>query len=617
MTERLESGQIQIRPVNAAPMQQVQAQQVDYGIAARERARYANTMGELLDRMGEKIHDKAKELRTQEAIRYAAENPPTLEQLAMVKNGVLVAVPGLGRVLGDFGYFGQALKKARELQVASAFEQEGLNELANLLAEIEGNSINAGQVRAKISGMSKGLYNALVKINPEAAIKVNATIATHGNTVLRSALEADEKKKKAVNVIKLRQNFDNIKRLLEATISQGFYKDPETGEKYSINVLSDTLRANLQTQTLALGDTALAKEFMDGFEKELRDAKINAVIRHILNEGLLNDPNLRQRIMNARLDNLIPEAEINNEIIDGTASGKMNPIMRELLTNDMDAVADILAKVNIALNHRESESKRKEAEIKSEYESRVTALATEGFGLPESDTKGRTRIGQELAEIRKLYSDLVPLDLIKEMVEPAEKKEGNSQVEFNVRALIFEGKITKASQIWAYTKQGLSTKQAISALNVLYREDKQDSRKLDAGLAAISGVPNSPGGAVTIDPKGDQFEELQRNRERVKEIKARYKLENKPEPTADQILEELRREKQDKRKIEKAQAARNILDMYYSQRNWLGGSPKKPARIKCEDKNYLPLLKAQAEKNNKMTEYYAIERLCNEAEGKD
>lgn len=590
MAERLESGQIQIRPVNAAPMQQVQAQQVDYGIAAREQARYANTMADLLDRMGKTINVQAKEMRTQEAIRYAAQYPPTLEQIKMAKEGMPAAVPGLGRSSGEFGYFGQALKKARTLQVSSAFEMEGMNELTKLLADVEGGRIKADQVQEKISSISKGYTTALTKIDPEAAIKFNATMATHGNTVLKAALEADAKHNKAVSVIKVRENFNNVKRLLEATVSQGEYIDPATGEKYSIDVLSDTLRANLQTQTLSLGDAALSKEIMDGFEKELRDAKIGAVTRYILsNDLLLNDPaNLRGKIMTAQLD-------------------KMSPVMLGLLQTDMSAVAQINANVDIALNRRESETKARQAEQKLNASQNVTALATEGFGLPETNTKRRKEIGQALSEIRRLHPDIVPLDLIKEMVEPVEKKEGNSQVEFNVRAMIFEGKITKADQIWAYTKKGLSIKQAVSALSLLYREDKQDQSKLERGIAERSDIPTGPGGSSMLDPKGAEFERSQRLKAKAEEIKERNKREGKPPPTPEQILKEIDKDIATQRETEKAKAARKQLDDIWSKQPWINGPI---------NRGNLPALKEKAKKENKMREYEQIEKLVNQAEGR-
>ncbi len=92
MAERLESGQLQIRSVSGSPMQQVNARGVDYTIASREEARGASTMAEILDRMGRSINVMAKEKRQEEAQRFAAENPPTLEQLQLAKEGLPGAI---------------------------------------------------------------------------------------------------------------------------------------------------------------------------------------------------------------------------------------------------------------------------------------------------------------------------------------------------------------------------------------------------------------------------------------------------------------------------------------------------------------------------------------------
>lgn len=552
MAERLESGQLQIRSVGGVPMQQVNAPRVDYTIASREEARTANTMAEILDRMGRSINVMAKEKRQEEALRFAAENPPTLQQLQLAKEGLPGAIPGLNTVTGDLTYFGQALKKARTLQVSSAFEIEGMGALTQMLTDVESGALTTEQVQQKIASISKGYTDSLAKVDPEAAIKFNATFATHGNTVLKTALEAEAKRTKAQNAIKVRDNANNIKKVLEATVSLGEYTDPDTKEKYSIDILADTLRAGLRTQTLALGDAALAKEVMDGFEKELRDAKVNAVTRHILtNDTLMNDPQLGRKIMTGQLD-------------------KMSNVMLGLLKNDMEAVAKINANVDIALNRRESLKKQQAADAKAEAIKQFVPLYQQAVALPEG-SKQRKQIAEQIAAIARSNPDAVPLSVLKDLLEPAKAGEGNAAVYFNLRQMIYDNKITDPSQIWALTKQGLSTSNAISALDLFYRTDKQDQKDLDIGISKLAGINVVPGSVVVLDPKGQEFQRRQELVAQSKEIEARYAREGKAAPTPRQILTELETGLEKRRNSEAAKSARKQLDEVWSKQKWING----------------------------------------------
>jgi len=552
MAERLESGQLQIRSVSGSPMQQVNARGVDYTIASREEARTANTMAEILDRMGRSINVMAKEKRQEEALRFAAENPITLEQLQLAKEGLPGAIPGLNTVSGDLTYFGQALKKARTLQVASAFEMEGMNALTQMLADVESGALTTEQVQQKIASINKGYTDSLTKVDPEAAIKFNATFATHGNTVLKTALEAEAKRTKAQNVIKARENFNNIKLVLEKTVSLGEYTDPATGQKYSIDIMADTLRAGLQTQTLAIGDAVLAKEIMGEFEKELRDAKVNAVTRHILtNDTLMNDPQLGRKIMTGQLD-------------------KMSNVMLGLLKDDMEAVAKINANVDIALNRRESLKKQQAADAKAEAIKQFVPLYQQAVALPEG-SKQRKQIAEQIAAIARSNPDAVPLSVLKDLLEPAKAGEGNAAVYFNLRQMIYDNKITDPSQIWALTKQGLSTSNAISALDLFYRTDKQDQKDLDIGISKLAGINVVPGSVVVLDPKGQEFQRRQELVAQSKEIEARYAREGKAAPTPRQILTELETGLEKRRNSESAKAAREQLDRVWSKQKWING----------------------------------------------
>ncbi len=71
MATRIESGRIQIDAPGSVPMERIAPQQVDFMTAAREEARGAATMADIIDRMSTTVFGMAKEMAQEEALRFA------------------------------------------------------------------------------------------------------------------------------------------------------------------------------------------------------------------------------------------------------------------------------------------------------------------------------------------------------------------------------------------------------------------------------------------------------------------------------------------------------------------------------------------------------------------
>ncbi len=67
MATRIESGRIQIDAPGSVPMERIAPQQVDFMTAAREEARGAATMADIIDRMSTTVFGMAKEMAQEEA----------------------------------------------------------------------------------------------------------------------------------------------------------------------------------------------------------------------------------------------------------------------------------------------------------------------------------------------------------------------------------------------------------------------------------------------------------------------------------------------------------------------------------------------------------------------
>jgi len=588
-TQRIESGQIQIRGAGAVPMVQVQQQQVDY-IGPRVAAQGASQMAQILDRMSANTFQAAAELRQQEGLQFAAQNPLTSEQVQLAKDGINpegwfmgpdgkpAQIPNVNAA----GYFAKAVAKARSLELSGHFEIEGRNELVKLLADVEAGNANSDQVSSKIKTMSEGYAKSLANIDPEASIKFRATMATHGNTVLNAAYKAELDRAKAQRIAKFDSDFDNSTRLLEQTISQGSWTDAN-GQQRSIDELADVFRKNVLTQSLLLGDKALQIEYSTKFETALRNAKINAVTKELITDANMVDPERTlQKLRNGDL-------------------GKMSPVLQQMIINDFDAVAKVTANFMVAVNNKKSIADAKAAEAKRAGEAQAINLLEQIFPLPDGSPKKK----QLIAQLTALPEGSVPIGTLKDLLAPS--GEGNPAINFNLLSGIYNNTITRPDQIWSLVGKGITGKDAVAALKILQSEDRRDSSELDRGISQLSGIPVIPGSVVVIDPKGEEFNRRTKLQAQALQIQAAAAAEGKT-LTPRQILAQLEDGIAKTRNTESAKTAQNNLKVY-EQKPWINGPI---------NNNTLPGLERKAGTDqNKLNEIKRIKQLLRQANGEE
>ena len=573
-TQRLESGQMQLRSVGGVPMVQAQQQQVDF-VGPRAAAQGASQLAQVLDRMSASAFQLAAPMRQQEGLQYAADNPLTSEQLQRAKDGVPL---GLGST-SSLNFFDQAVAKARSLELSGHFEIEGRNELAKLLADVKDGRATSEQVSSKIKTMSDGLSKSLSSIDPEASIKFRATMATHGHTVLNAAYTAELEQAKAKRTALVVSDFNNTNLILEELVSQGsIIKD---GKEYSINEVVAVLRQNVLTQALLLGDKALYQENITKFDVAVRNAKINGVTKELMTDANMADPELTlQKLRSGDL-------------------GKMSPVLKDLITNDFDAVAKVTANFMVAINNRKSIKDAKIADDKRVGEAQAINLLEQIFPLPDNSPKRIDLIKKLIA----LPEGSVPIGMLKDILKPS--GEGDSALNFNLLAGIYNNTITTPEQIYSLVGKGITSKDAVAALKIMQSEDRRDSSTLDRGISQLSGIPVIPGSVVVIDPKGEEFKRRTQLQAEALQIQSAAIAEGKT-LTPRQILTQLEDNIAKRRNTETAKAAQNSLKVFEKQ-EWVNGPITRDT---------LPALERKAGTDKKkLQELNRIKQLLKQAEG--
>jgi hypothetical protein len=565
---------------------QAQQQSVDF-IGPRVAAQGASQLAQILDRMSASAFQTAGQMREQEGLQFAAQNPLTTEQIESAKGGVTFGM-GANRTesvsTSSLNFFDQAVAKARSLELSGHFEIEGRNELVKLLSQVEAGQIDSAQVAAKVQTMSDGYSKSLAKIDPEASIKFRATMATHGNTVLNAAYKAELDRAKSQRIAKFDSDFDNSIRLLEQTISQGSWTDAN-GQQRSIDELADVFRKNVLSQSLLLGDKALQIEYSTKFEAALRTGKINSVTKALITDANMVDPDLT--LKNLRSGQL----------------GNMSPVLQDLIKNDFDAVAKVTANFMVAVNYKKSIKDAKIADDKRAGEAEAIDLLEQIFPLPDSSPKKRELISR----LNALPPGSVPVGTLKDLLEPKPPKEAesNQALNFNLLSGIYNNTITNPNQIWGLVGKGLTGKDAVSALKLLNAEDRRDSSELNRGISTLAGIPVIPGGVVAIDREGDEFKRRMRLESQSLQIQAEAAAEGKV-LTPRQILSKLEDSIAKTRNTEAAKAAQNSLKVFEAQ-EWVNGPI---------NNNTLPALERKAGTDKKkLQDLKRIKQLLRQANG--
>jgi len=324
-TGRIESGRVDIRAPGSSPMQRVGVGEVNY-IGPRAEAQGAGQIAEALDRMSASLFGEAFRQREREGLQFAAENPPTPEQIEAAKNGRLDDLDLGGNPLSVFQ---QAVRKSRALQLSQQFEMEGNAKLVEMLEKVKLGQADGQQILTQIQTMTDGLGRTLSQIDPEAAYKFRATMATTGNSIYKQALNEQVKRAQEQFKVKFLQDFQNKKQLLFSQAEA----DPENFELSHARVF----RSNVNNAALVLSDPAMQAQYGKEAIDAIREARINVLEKFMLTEENLRDP--RTALARLRAGDV----------------GNLKPHVDHLIKNDRDGLRKVEATFVQAATSRKNE----------------------------------------------------------------------------------------------------------------------------------------------------------------------------------------------------------------------------------------------------------------------
>lgn len=501
MVTRLESGRIQLSAPGGAPMERVVPQQVDFMVAAREQARGAGTMADIIDRMSQTIFGVGKEMAAQEAVQYAADNPPDRDQLLRAAGfdpltGEFSGIPADGKKGAPIPItaFDKAYQKARGAQIAILLKTEGASEIAKMLTRLDEEGVqnlSSAQISTKLKSMIDGYTAAAKKESPEAAIEVQASLAASGHTVIEKARQLEIKAAVEKRLIKLDELVAN--ELLE--LQESFSTAPQAAV-FKITKTTETI----MNAAVATGDRTVIAETRKKVEKAVVEAQVNAVLKMIVtDETLLSDfIGTKEKIYKGNL-------------------GRLSLVMQNLNAYHPEVVINLVNTFQQqAVDHRNAKDYQKEQEAKARDQSFVSKYSLWVKASP--------------VEKRRLEAEMVPLarstaDLDKILKPQGGENKGNPLLVSVLRDEIASGRITSPYQLHPYFSRGSINAEQLSSLQTsIYSGDAKSRTDASRILRSFAGVGDQIVGTfekdkmefIKLEKLEDRYEKaLAAERERI------------------------------------------------------------------------------------------------------
>jgi hypothetical protein len=573
-TGRIESGQISLRGVGGVPMQQISMQQTDYGAPFRQEAQGQNALAQLVDRMSSSAMQMAGEFFKEQAVIDVANNPLTPDQLEMAKNGDMSFLQGGSRL----NLYDATLRKARSMELAGAFDTEAKAKVVEIQADVEAGTLNSQQAAQKLNNMASGFAKSLAQVDADAALKFTASMGVYSKTVMAEAYKMETKRRKEKEVLLLEQDYNNTMKLVEPAIAQGFLIG-EDGKEIPVDAILDFHERQFVGKAMDAGGVPMASAMRERIKAAFKEAKINAATKIAMGDAYMND------------------AVVGYNKLRSGDLGRMSAVFMAMPQDDKDKV---VANFMTAVSQRDKVNKEVQEAADRTALTTFIPLFNQAMSLPEGNAQRKQLVGQ-IAKLAEANPKVVPLGVLSDLQKP--NTEGNSMVEFNAMAQIYDGRITSAQQI--YQLPGLNGKQKVNLLGKLVSEDRRNDNELDRELSRLAGIPVIQGQMVVIDPKGKEWERRLTLSAQATEIKAKAMAEGKV-LTNNDVIRQLETNIEQSRNTEKAKSARTQLQTY-EKSEWINGTITRDS---------LPTLERKAGNDRrKLNELNRIRNLLNDAEG--
>jgi hypothetical protein len=428
---------------------------VDFTTAANARARSYDAIGNALNAMSDYAYKKAVKQTEREAAKYAFENPVTAEQI----QDAISQGRDLDEIVGDPDtVFGAVTTATAAQQLTTELEMEANKRIGEYSAAVKSGLLYQDQditkMTSDLKAMITGHSEIIAGLDPEQALKYNASANASASTLYTSALEKQLEFKRATKIAAAEEFLagmpDQLRDILTA---------PNVDMTAALAKVTDVAR-RANDAIINTGDLAFAKTKAAEIQQIVKDVQVGVLTDHVMN---------------------LPEKARISALRSGSM-GALTPVYALLSTQDQ---AEFRANVRTEIAARQQADDQLEAdELKIANQDLVVDVLNFATAEPGSDeeiaalqnivnigitTNGKAIDGQQIIALQKAKT------------KDADEEERNYTGELQILDLIFNDKITTLEELNTIGEEkGVGPK---ALLGLLPKMDKS-IRDVERGVAA-------------------------------------------------------------------------------------------------------------------------------------
>jgi hypothetical protein len=450
---------------------------LDFG-DRREAARSLSTLDERLGQLSQWALGEATDRAKAEGLQYGAENPVTVQQL---NDGTAFFQP-------RHTVFGDAARSAQVASLTSDIELESQQRINELKVGVERGNVDMTTARNELQALLDGSGKALAGIDPKASLKLRATLGATANSaylaMTQSFIKRETENRKIAVDGWLR---DHVAEQVRAHVQAGDTVDPDGGKVVTADDrINATLRSTLVSQLVNIGDDVYARQARTEFEKIVKDARIDALVK------VASDPAFA-RDRDGKFDPLGAVVRL-----DKGDFGAYTGMYRAMPADDQ---AKVRTALRAAAADRWTAQEHVRAEVKRESTLEVNGLVREfATANPARSREIAARLGT-ISVTTDAISGAAINALIKEKKEGAGSGKGDASevAETKLRLDIINGRIRTPELLWAKgLEYGAKPKQINEVLSFFVgrqnRAETEADRRLRTAAGLAPGVLNPAAG---------------------------------------------------------------------------------------------------------------------------
>lgn len=355
-TQRIESGQVQLRSAGGVPMQQINQPAVNF-VGGQAQAQTSSSLAQVLDRMSGVLYEEAGKQAVERAkVDYFNNYQVSDEQIQLAKNGDPAAMEAL-KLGGNFNVYDVAMRKLRTFDLSGRFEIHADNEFQKVLVDVENNRITSKQAADKMGNVTQGFIRSLATQDPEAAIKFQNTIGMRASVIMGKAYELEAKRQREMDTAELRLALDNDMNRLEPTLDQVSYVNAAGETRPMTDHVDSTISSIYQRVTPRLG-LAEAERMVTEYRKKAKEATIGVISKHVTDTEFA------------------PDAMTAIAKLDKGDAGKMTPLWNAITFEDKAKIRSNLRTIQVERQATKDQAEKDELKVDTV---RVAELQSEFF----------------------------------------------------------------------------------------------------------------------------------------------------------------------------------------------------------------------------------------------